>query len=62
LAVYSNEFILGNAHIGSKMINCIATNTLAIIVFQKVTRVTSHRLYYSISLKCTLPARMLVEC
>jgi len=30
---------------------------LAIIVFQKVTRVISHRLYYRMCSKCSSPAR-----
>jgi len=40
------------------MINEKATNTIATTESQKVTRVTSHSLYYSMCSKCFLPAQM----
>jgi len=55
LAIYNSEFILDSACVGSKMINWLAT-----IVSQKVTRVTSHSLYYSMCSKCSPPVRMQV--
>jgi len=57
LTVDNNEFILGNAHVSSKIINEILTNTTGNYYLSKGTHLTSNHLHYNMCSKCPLPAR-----